>query len=343
MSSAKIFVIVTLLALGLPLAPASAAESEQVLVAPFECGTEWQGSTYSGHGQGNLSLDLNRTSLVWPDPLHDLGQPILAQGTGTVVWVANDGWNSGAGAYLEIDYGDVTVSYVHLVDYSIPHEVGDRVSTGDLIGLLGNTGNIFSSTAEKLAHLHLTYKDSRGMPDARGYLLPTQIPVHINGIEYVATPSTDAPPFTSTNCDGYPFFDVPVTSFAREAIALLAELGITEGSGLGQYEPAAQVSREQMAAFLARLWRLLDAGATGLPAELEMPFDDAAGSFAADDIALLAHLGITAVDADGGYSPGDQVSREQMAAFLARLWALLDSESTALPDELTMPFEDASA
>ena len=352
MSSARIIVLIAVLCLA--LAPASAVgaveeppeEPTENLLAPFTCGTEWQGTTYSGHGTNNWTLDLNRTDLVWPDPLHDLGQPILAQGDGTVVHVAQTGWNSGAGTYLEVDYGDVTAVYVHLVENSITVEVGDVVDTGQLLGEVGNTGNIISSTAEKLAHLHLAYWDSSGMEDARAYQLSNQIPVVIDGVELIATPGNPSPAFVSTNCvdgDRYPFGDVSLTSFAREDIALLFELAITTGTGAGRYSPDQDVTREQMAAFLARLWRLVDAGETELPEELPMPFGDVADtSFALDDVALLAHFGITQGTGEGEYSPDDAVTREQMAAFLGRLWRLLDGGGTELPEELPMPFGDVA-
>ena len=331
---------------------------EEILLAPFTCGTEWQGTTYSGHGQDNLTLDLNRTSLVWPDPLHDLNQPILAQGDGVVVHVAQTGWNNGAGTYLEVDYGDVTAVYVHLVENSIAVELHDTVETGQLLGLLGNTGNIHSSTAEKLAHLHLAYWDSSGMENARAYQLSTQIPVRIDGVDYVATakPRTPSAAFVSTNCDGeppptttttpppHPFADVDLDSFAYDDITLLYELAITQGTGQASYSPDQAVDREQMAAFLARIWRLL-APETAVP-EGEYPFDDVdADSFAYDDIHLIFELGITTGTGQTTYSPADEVSREQMAAFLNRMHELLDPPTAASapepePEPSDYPFVD---
>lgn len=332
--------------------------AEEILLAPFACGTEWQGTTYSGHGQGNLTLDLNRTSLVWPDPLHDLNQPILAQGDGVVVHVAQTGWNSGAGTYLEVDYGDVTAVYVHLVENSIAVELHDPVETGQLLGLLGNTGNIVSSTAEKLAHLHLAYWDSSGMENARAYQLSTQIPVRIDGVDYVATasPRTPSAAFVSTNCDGdpppttsttpppHPFADVDLDSFAYDDITLLYELAVTQGTGATSYSPDQAVDREQMAAFLARLWRLL--GPDTPESDGEYPFDDVdPDSFAYDDIRLIFELGITTGTGQTTYSPADEVSREQMAAFLNRMHELLDPPVAASapepdPDPPDYPFVD---
>jgi hypothetical protein len=320
-----------------------AADPGQVLTAPFTCGSEWSGSTYAGHGLNDWNLDLNRTSLVWPDTGHDLGQPILAQGDGTVVWFEQDGYNNGAGAYLEIDYGDVTVRYIHLVEQSIPPhlaEIGATVVRGELIGALGGTGNASHP------HLHLEYWDSSGYDDTPRWELPAanQIQITIDGV--VIAPDQA---FTSTNCDGppldpYPFSDVPTASFAYDDIAQLAEIGMTTGTSPDTFEPRADVTREQMAAFLARLWMLVDAGASNLPDSLDQPFEDVdTGSFAYDAIALLSHLEITTGTSPTTFEPLLAVTREQMAAFLSRLWTLLDGGTTEIPDELPQPFEDVES
>jgi hypothetical protein len=306
------------------VAPAAASgQPGQTLVAPFVCGTEWSGTTYAGHGLNEWNLDLNRTSLIWPDTGHDLDQPILAQGNGTVVYLEQDGYNNGAGAYAEIDYGDITVRYIHLVNYSIPPhlaEIGASVRTGELIGLLGGTGNASHP------HLHLEYWDSVAYPDSPRWPLPAanQIQISMNGVTIEPGAA-----FVSSNCDGpppvaYPFADVPASSYAYDDVALLAELELTTGTSPTTFDPYLDVTREQMAAFLARLWLLIDAGATELPEPLPQPFGDVdPDSFAYAHIALLAHLGLTTGTSATTYDPDLDVTREQMAAFLARLYRLL--------------------
>ena len=339
-------VVLGLVGAGTATIPAGA--SDQVLVAPFECGTEWSGTTYPGHGHDNLNLDFNRTSLTWPDDGHDLGQPILAQGNGTVVWFEQDGWNNGAGAYLEIDYGAITVRYVHLVDHSIPDhldQIGATVSTGELIALLGGTGNATHP------HLHLEYWDSADYVDAPRWRLPSANHIQIT---MAGEPIDPGEAFVSTNCDGppppsppdplLPFIDVPTNSFAYDDVALIASLGLTTGTSPTTYDPYLDVTREQMAAFLARLWLLIDDGRTELPDPLPQPFDDVdALSFAHDHIALLAYLEITTGTTATTYDGADPVTREQMAAFLARLWLLIDGGRTELPDPLPQPFDDVDA
>jgi Tol biopolymer transport system component/subtilisin-like proprotein convertase family protein len=126
-------------------------------------------------------------------------------------------------------------------------------------------------------------------------------------------------PFTHGPCptDATPFTDVSATSFAVDDIACIYGLGITTGTSPTTYSPDGLVTREQMAAFLARLWREL--GQT-CPTDATPFTDVSATSFAIDDIACIYGLGITTGTSPTTYSPDGLVTREQMAAFLARLW-----------------------
>ncbi|MEQ8839616.1 MAG: S-layer homology domain-containing protein [Acidimicrobiales bacterium] len=119
-------------------------------------------------------------------------------------------------------------------------------------------------------------------------------------------------------CSGAPtpFVDI-AGSFAAADIACIYELGVTTGVSSTRYDPAGTVTREQMAAFLGRLWRdALGSGCTTDPA----PFSDSGGSFAKNEIACIYALGLTTGTTPTTYSPGDAVTREQMASFLARFW-----------------------
>ncbi len=104
------------------------------------------------------------------------------------------------------------------------------------------------------------------------------------------------------------FVDVAGTTHA-EAIAWVAEQGITGGFGDGTFRPGADVTRGQMAAFLARSLDLPAGPAT---------FDDVVGTTPAAAIAAVAEAGITTGFPDGTFRPGDAVTRGQMAAFLTR-------------------------
>jgi S-layer homology domain len=126
---------------------------------------------------------------------------------------------------------------------------------------------------------------------------------------------------TGEACSGgtTPFTDVSATSFAKDDIPCIFGLGITTGTTATTYSPDDFVTREQMAAFLARLYRkVTDPACAGGTAT---PFTDiSATSFAKDDIPCIFGLGITTGTTATTYSPDDFVTREQMAAFLGRLW-----------------------
>ena len=119
---------------------------------------------------------------------------------------------------------------------------------------------------------------------------------------------------------------MPLTSFAYDDIGRIFGLGITGGTGPTTYSPQQTVTREQMAAFLARLYKAI----TKEPAPLtETPFTDVPlTSFAYDDIGRIFGLGITKGTSSTTYSPQQTVTREQMAAFIARLYRELTSPST---------------
>ena len=117
-----------------------------------------------------------------------------------------------------------------------------------------------------------------------------------------------------------PFIDVSPTSFAYDDIKCIYGLDLTTGTSDTTYSPGDYVTREQMAAFLARSARLLGVDIPGAT----HPFVDVSPtSFAYDDIALIHTLGVTTGTSDTTYSPGAYVTREQMAAFIARLFSVL--------------------
>ncbi|MEO0495572.1 MAG: trypsin-like serine protease [Actinomycetota bacterium] len=128
---------------------------------------------------------------------------------------------------------------------------------------------------------------------------------------------------TGESCVGsHSFVDIDPASYANGSVACLATLGITSGTSPTTFSPDDVVTREQMAAFLARLFRDL----TGEPCAIDTTFADvAAGSYARLDIGCLAALGVTTGTSSTTYSPAAPVTREQMATFLARLYTALAS------------------
>ena len=148
--------------------------------------------------------------------------------------------------------------------------------------------------------------------------------------------SAAAPDVACRHTAQHPFVDA-LTSWATIDISCIHDLGVAAGVAADRYGPGQPVTREQMAAFLARLHRLLTGEAcTGHG----LAFFDSVASFAADDIACLTAMQIANGVSSDRFDPGGLVTREQMAAFLARLYRQATGE---LCTGLANPFVDAAA
>jgi chitodextrinase len=130
--------------------------------------------------------------------------------------------------------------------------------------------------------------------------------------------------------DGW--FDDDNASVHQANINLIAQLGITLGTGDGTFAPEDSVTRGQMAAFLRR--------ALGLPASATDYFTDDDDSIFEDDINAIAAAGITFGNGSGTFGPSDDVTRGQMAAFLQRAFDIPASTTDAFTDDDDSIFED---
>jgi hypothetical protein len=124
-----------------------------------------------------------------------------------------------------------------------------------------------------------------------------------------------------------PFSDVPIAESFASYIEGIYNNGITTGCGNGEYCPSEYVSRDQMAAFLVRATQV-KAGQSatnftcngGANCSAETPyFNDVSttdGFF--PYVQKLKELGITTGCGNGNYCPSEDVTRDQMAAFIIR-------------------------
>ena len=99
----------------------------------------------------------------------------------------------------------------------------------------------------------------------------------------------------------------------EDMINRVADAGITSGCNPptnSEFCPNANVSRGQMAAFVVR--------ALDLPAVNHDYFSDDNGSTFEDDINAFAAVGLTSGCGEGLFCPSRNVTRGEMAAFLAR-------------------------
>lgn len=112
---------------------------------------------------------------------------------------------------------------------------------------------------------------------------------------------------------GVPFTDIAGTSFEQDIIWVWLE-GITSGCSPSLYCPNANVTRGEMASFLAR--------ALALPSTPTDYFTDDNGTTHEANINKVAAAGITSGCSANLYCPGANVTRGEMASFLARALAL---------------------
>jgi hypothetical protein len=113
-------------------APPALARPDTDFEMPFACNQEWTGTSRSSHSPSAHSIDWNRPE--------DLGKRAVAAGPGIVTRVEDLGSRS-YGRYLVIDHGnDESTLYAHLEAEYVT--VGQRVDQGQVVGLVGGSGNV---------------------------------------------------------------------------------------------------------------------------------------------------------------------------------------------------------
>ena len=147
-----------------------------------------------------------------------------------------------------------------------------------------------------------------------------------NGITTGTSPTTFSPAQTVTRAElatflwryageptgfTHPFTDVTPGSFFEDAVAWLAQSGITTGTSPTTFSPNQAVNRAQMATFL---WRF-----AGEPTGFSHPFVDVESpSFYESGVAWMSANGITTGTSPTTFSPEAELNRAQVVTFLFR-------------------------
>ncbi len=130
--------------------------------------------------------------------------------------------------------------------------------------------------------------------------------------------SSNLVPFSDISNDGY--------LWAFDSIVSLYSHGITEGYPGGEYRPERDVSRAEMAVYLARMLGLSVSGCA------QAPFSDvSSGEWSCPYIAAIKNAGITTGYPDNSYKPSAPVKRLEMAVFLTRALGLSPVECSSPP------------
>ena len=174
-------------------------------------------------GQGHKGIDLT----LWRG--YSALSAIGAAWDGTVTDVRDgvEGFDTvrSAGNRVTIDHGDgVVTKYYHLANGSIPVQVGDSVTAGQVIGQMGSTGY---STG---AHLHFQIEIYGEPVDPQPFLLGEE----------------DIPEESGAEMDNIP------AEWAEDAVAWAVENGILYGDENGNYRLHENCTREMMLVFLYR-------------------------------------------------------------------------------------------
>lgn len=91
------------------------------------------------------------------DLASNYGAKIYAAADGQVLISKNSGWNGGYGSYVVIKHGNGTQTlYGHLSGTAV--SAGDRVEQGQVIGFMGNSGQVIGATG---VHLHFEVRGAR--------------------------------------------------------------------------------------------------------------------------------------------------------------------------------------
>ena len=111
------------------------------------------------------------------------------------------------------------------------------------------------------------------------------------------------------------FTDVEDDTWYSYAVVWAGANGIVNGYGDGRFGPNDTITREQLAAIIARYARFIGCE---MPAEETADYDDfdAVSDWAADDVASLTTLGIVEAEEDNTFSPKSDALRYQIAKAL---------------------------
>lgn len=123
------------------------------------------------------------------------------------------------------------------------------------------------------------------------------------------------------------FTDVSSTNVHRAAVDCVVHWGVAQGLSARSYGPARDVTRAQMASFIARM---IESVGADLPTQTADHFGDDNGNPHEANINKLAEVGVVSGKTSSSYAPSDPVNRAQMATFIARAVAYVTGE--LLPD-----------
>lgn len=142
-------------------------------VLPFPKGKVYVTNGYGGSGthQGDYYYSLDFRAYDTANRCDSYGAPVLAAKSGMVIKEVNpiqDKLGAGYGVHVYIKHDDNSVlRYAHMIDGSLAVKKGDSVRQGQILGLMGATGNTSGAECQAFdgtnngAHLHFEMRDKK--------------------------------------------------------------------------------------------------------------------------------------------------------------------------------------
>lgn len=162
---------------------------------------------------------------------------IFATCDGTVRVVAYDA--NGWGQYVSVgDSEGRRHIFCHLVKGSVRVKVGDKVTRSTVLGTMGATGNVSG------VHLHYQINDKNNTP--------------IEPCPYLGIPNKvgtyDSKDYEIKE-DSIMYKDEEnISNFAKDAVRRATDLGFLKGYPDGKFHPKANISREELAVVIMRVY-----------------------------------------------------------------------------------------
>ena len=256
-----------------------------------------------------VATPLEGTGGEVPVPLSD-GLRFFFTATSTSVWNP-DGPNGWGGAYARFAAGPASDLYYYAGIYYVmdshggfpPYPVLDPYK---LINV-GSSGRFYCD-------LWQDFRDLVGYSPT-GWVL-WNLEIMVCGGEYDTSAEVVFDDLVLTT--GGIFSDVPISSWACDEIEACAQQGVVSGYPDGTYQPSSHVTRDQMAVYISRALAGGD-GNVPDPGCSSPPFTDVdCNQWARKYIQFCVAEEIVKGYADGSYQPSAEVTRDQMAVYVAR-------------------------
>ena len=280
--------------------------------APIPAATVWV-MYGSDHGLAGQAVEADGTFSIWGiEPDRDFTVWAEAEALGyesaSSETLLYDGENTITGIEIALGQAPLTARGIEFAAEFIGDFDSGLTDIGHLSEEAQQAINALAFYGITLGKADGTYEPAAPVTRAHMALFLARVVQYAVDTTELEAPATITDPgFTDTSA---------LSQEAKDAIALLYTLGITQGTTATTFSPYADVTRRDMASFMVRLQNVLEPGSYDTT---ETFFSDVPDTLSrAADINALAAQGISVGYGDGTFGPAASVTRAQMALFIMR-------------------------